>query len=384
VSLRWLVEAGWFAALLYQLAVIAAALVHRKRRDPPLGSAPFVSVLKPLHGPDPHGEQALRSHLQQDYPAYEVLFGLRSLQSSFRNWLEGFVRSYGLGRVRLILAEPSLANQKVGVLAELARHARGEIFVVNDSDIEVHQGYLREVVAPLGDPTVGLVTCLYRGMSDHFPGKFEALGIATDFAPGVLVAPFVGVREFGLGATLAFRRETLERIGGFEAIGDYLADDYQLARRIRQAGYRIHLSRTVVTTWLGGQSWREVWRHQLRWHRTIRACKGLGYAGLVVTQATFWSIVAAWAGQWFAAALLLTVRVLAGLTVGLGVLECSITRRYWYLMPLRDLFGMLVWLGGWLVKRVEWRGEELAIDSEGRILGRIPLAARVNPEARNR
>jgi len=144
---------------------------------------------------------------------------------------------------------------------------------VNDSDIRVPPDYLRQVVAPLADASVGLVTSLYRGIAGPTLGsRLEALGISTDFVPGVLSARFLekGLR-FGLGSTLAFRRRDLEAIGGFEALLDYLADDYELGRRIAAAGKRVELSASIVSTFLPAYSMREFFRHQVRWSRTIRA-----------------------------------------------------------------------------------------------------------------
>jgi len=363
------------AAVAYQVAVLVAAWNHLKRQEPKAKDPVPVAVLKPIYGRDPNFEANLRSHFEQDYPDYELLFGVRAWDHESRSVLERLQQQYPAVRARVIVCEPRTANQKVGVLAELTRHTSRPVLVVNDSDIQVDSDYLREVTAPLEDPAVGLVTCLYRANSEHFPGKFEALGVATDFAAGVLVAPWVGVRGFGLGATLAFRREQLEQIGGFEGIADYLADDYELGRRIAQAGYRVHLSRAVVTTWLPGRSWREVWRHQVRWQRTIRACQGPGYLGLLVTHATVWALVAAGAGQWRLAALIFGARVAAGLASGIGVLGCPVTRRYWYWMPLRDLFGFAVWVAAWISRWVEWRGQLVRLDRQGRIVEAVQLFA---------
>jgi len=210
------------------------------------------------------------------------------------------IESFPERRLRLVAVSTRAANGKVGALADLAREARYPLLLVNDSDIHVPPDYLRRIVGPLEDPAVGMVTCLYRAASDDWPGRWEALGIATDFAAGVLVAPLVGVREFGLGSTLLFRAVDLEAIGGFAALADYIADDYQLAKRITELGRRVLLSRQVVTTWLSGRTWGEVWRHQVRWARTIRVSRG-AYLGLPLSNASLWALVAVAAGGWWAA-----------------------------------------------------------------------------------
>ena len=246
------------------------------------------------------------------------------------------------------------------------------VLLVNDSDIAVEPGYLRAVTAPLDAPGVGLVTCLYRAGAESWASRFEALGIATEFAPSVLVARLLGVAEFALGSTMAFRAETLRRIGGFNSIANYLADDYQLGRRIAQLGLRIEFAGVVVETDLGAGSWTQVWRHQLRWSRTIRVSRSLGYYGYVVTHATLWGLVALAAHQWQAAVLALGVRVVAGVWVGAGILGDRKVRRDFWLIPLRDLFGFAVWAAGIFGDTVQWRDRQLKLRPDARIVDDVP------------
>src|SRR6185436_16531895 len=222
--------------------------------------------------------------------------------------------------IRLLLTTREEPNGKVAILAELAQQARYPLLLVNDSDIRVESDYLRRVVAPLEDPQTGVVTCLYRARAESWPGRWEAIGIATEFAPSVLVAPLVGVAGIALGSTMVFRAVELEKIGGFPALASYLADDYQLGAHIARLGYRVVLSKVAVETNLSGASWGEVWRHQLRWSRTIRVSRTAGYYGYIATQAAFWSLVAILAGQWPVAAGVMAVRIATGLVVGWGVL----------------------------------------------------------------
>ncbi len=189
----------------------------------------------------------------------------------------------------------------MGALIDLAREARHPILIVNDSDISVPAGYIHDVTAPLADPGIGLVTCLYRAEAHDWPSRFEALAIATDFAPSTLVARLFGVSDFGLGSTLAFRRADLDRIGGFHAIADYIADDYQLGHKLHALGLRNMISEVVVSTRLSSGSWLGAWRHQVRWARTIRLSGGAGYAGLPITYASLWAVIAALFGLWWIA-----------------------------------------------------------------------------------
>jgi ceramide glucosyltransferase len=261
-------------------------------------------------------------------------------------------------------------NPKVSKLIELAHRARHPLLLVNDSDILVGPKYLRHIASPLTNQEVGLVTCLYRVRARVFPARWEALGIATDFAPSTLVAPLAGVKEFALGSTLLFRAADLERIGGFSVIGDYVADDYQLAKRITGLGKRVHLAREVVDTGVQDSGWAGVWRHQVRWQRMIRVSRGDGYAGLPVTFATGWAVIALMCSQPLVAAGLVLLRMSVALVAGLGVLRCPQTARLWMLVPLRDMFGVAVWTAALFGRTVHWRGEQIELGKQGRIIFR--------------
>jgi ceramide glucosyltransferase len=353
----------------YQLFAIAACLWHLCRpRSASLRLAnPAVSVLKPVRGADPGFYQAIRSQALQDHPQFEILFGIRDPNDSAAPEIRRLIHEFPSVPIRLILCSEETPNGKVGLLMDLAREARHPLFIVSDSDISVPRGYLQDVTGPLADPVVGLVTCLYRAEADNWPSRFEALAIATDFAPSTLVAPFVGVSEFGLGSTLAFRRADLDRIGGFAAIADYLADDYQLGRKLHSLGLRNLISKVVVSTRLSAESWRAASKHQLRWARTIRLSRGGGYAGLPVTFATLWAVAAAACGLWSVAAMLLAIRFVMAMTCGWFVLRSADVWKYWYLIPLRDLWGVAIWAAGLFGNTVEWRGRRLRLDAKGKI-----------------
>ena len=371
----WLAIPAIAAAAYYCLVIVAAARWRPARMAGPAHSLPPLSILKPVHGRDPRFYEAILSHAAQDYPEFEILFGVNTPDDPA---LEDIVRLRGeFPALRIEIAiVPTLApNAKVGVLEELARRARYSVLLVNDSDIAVEPGYLRAVTAPLDAPGVGLVTCLYRAGAASWASRFEALGIATEFAPSVLAARLLGVAEFALGSTMVFRAETLRRIGGFAAIANYLADDYQLGRRIAQLGLRIEFAGVVVETDLGGASWAQVWRHQLRWSRTIRVSRSWGYYGYVVTHATLWGLVALLAHQWLAGAAALAVRVVAGVWVGAGILGDRKVRRDFWLIPFRDLFGFAVWAAGIFGDTVEWRDRQLKLRPDGRIVDEAPPGA---------
>jgi len=363
----WLALPAWAATAYFLLAIVGAAR-WRARRNPPVPSTMRgVSILKPVHGRDPRFYEALASHARQDYPQFEILFGVSDPEDAALPEIRRLAREFPALPISVQVVATQAPNAKAGVLAELAARARYPLLVVNDGDIRVEPGYLRAVTAPLDNPSIGLVTCLYRGHAESWPARAEALGIATEFAPSVLVARLVGVAEFALGSTMAFRAEDLRALGGFAAIAGYLADDYQLGRHINQLGKHIELSTEVVETGLGGGTWRAVWRHQLRWSRTIRVSRPSGYFGYVVTHATLWALVAFAAGDWLSGGLALGVRMAAGLAAGAGVLGDRQVWRDWWMVPFRDLFGFAVWLGGLFGDEVEWRGQRLKLHADGTV-----------------
>jgi len=355
----------------YQLFAILAIVRHLMSRESSSGFRPPVSILKPIRGLDPGFAEAIRSHAVQDYPEFEILFGVGDPTDPAVAEIERLQLDFPRIPIRLIVGAEPAANGKVGVLMRLQREARFPILLVNDSDIVVPGGYLRRVVEPLENPGIGLVTCLYRAEADTLAARWEALGIATDFAPSTLVAPFVGVSEFGLGSTLAFRREDLEAIGGFKAVADYLADDYQIGCRIHALGRRNVISKVVVATRMHGgpgASWKAVWEHQLRWARTVRVSRPGGYAGLPVTHASLWALVLALCGQFWLAAIVLALRYAMAVASGWFVLRSADVFKLWFLIPFRDLCGTAVWASGLFGSRVKWRGLTLKLTRDGRIV----------------
>ena len=342
----------------YQLFAVVACLVFKAQGRDKRPQPSAVSILKPVHGVEPSMREAIASHatLQGDY---EFLCGVRDGDPASRVIAE-------FPKARVVPVRTQTPNGKVGVLMDLAEEARHPILIVNDADIRVEPDYIARVTSPLSDPKIGLVTCLYRAEGSTFAARFEGLGIATDFAPSTLVARLVGVDEFAMGSTMAFRRETLDRIGGFAAIKDYLADDYQLGQRIHALGLKCMLSDVIVTTHLGG-SWSDVWHHQVRWGRTIRVSNFWGYVGLPLTFTTLWAVSAALTGHYAIALTALAARMLMASIAGGLVLKSGLTWTMWPLIPARDIFGSAIWCAGLFGKTVLWRGRSLALDADGRI-----------------
>jgi ceramide glucosyltransferase len=375
----WLALPALAAAAYYALAIVSAARWRRSTVRPDTGVwTPPLSILKPVHGRDPRFYEAILSHATQEYPEFELLFGLTNPHDPAIADIERLRREFPARRIEIVLVETDAPNAKVGVMAELARRARHELLLVNDSDIVVSPGYLRAVVDPLRDPQIGLVTCLYRAHSESWASHLEALGIATEFAPSVLVARLLGQAEFALGSTMVFRADALRRIGGFQTIAKYVADDYQLGSHIRQLGFRIEFAPVVVETNLGSASWAHTWSHQVRWSRTIRVSRPAGYYGYAVTHATLWAIVAFAAQEWWAGAIALAIRLIAGVLVGAAILgDRAVLPRFW-LIPLRDLIGFAVWAAGAFGNRVQWRDRSLLLAPGGLI--QSPVRKSIDPD----
>ena len=334
-------------------------------RSRALSFLPPVSILKPLKGTDPEMYKAFRSHCLQDYPQYEILFGVSEADDPALALVEQLKSEFPEREIRIVYCEQNLGtNTKISNLAQMLPQARFDHLLVNDSDIRVESQYLKSVIGPLENEMTGLVTCLYRGNASATLGsQLEALGIGTDFAAGVLTARHLegGIR-FGMGSTLAFRRADLKSIGGFEALLDYLADDYQMGYRLAAEGKNVALSETVVETSLPAYSLRAFWHHQLRWARTVRDSRRSGYLGLIFTFGLFWALltaVLAHGARWAWGLLVATIalRVVQAVTTGRFCLQDHQIVPLLWLLPLRDLIAVAIWLASLFGNSIRWRGE---------------------------
>ena len=365
---------GYFLA-----AILAARVFLVQRRRPLVPFAPSVSILKSLKGVDPGMIDAFRTHCRQNYAgAYELLFGVSSLSDPAAAIVEQLQREFPQHSIRLIECPQRLgANGKVSTLAQLVPHAQHEFLLIGDSDISVSPRYLERIMIAFSYPRlsgigdaqpVGLVTALYRGRAHStLPSKLESLGIATDFQPSVLLSKWIeGGLRYGLGSTLAVRREALDRIGGFAALANHLADDYELGARIARAGYTVALSGEVVETSTPAYSWRGFIDHQLRWLRTVRDARPAGYAGLVFTFGFAWAVLNIIASGlsplslWLLGLsffLRLTLAMMAGAEV-LG--DHEVLPNLW-LLPLRDLVALGLWVAGFASNTIVWRGERFTV-----------------------
>jgi ceramide glucosyltransferase len=364
------------------LALWGARDYLRTLQKPQLGEAfaHGVTLLKPLKGIDPRMYAGLQSHCRQDYPApFELVFGVHRLDDPAVADVRRLQVEFPHIPIRLVECAQRLGTSgKVSNLVQMLPHAVYEYVVINDSDIFVAPHYLSGVMRPFGDPRVGMVTAPYIGRTGAggrevtLWSRLEALGISTDFLPGVLTArKLEGGIRFGMGSTLAFSRTALARAGGLDPLVEYLADDYELGKRISAAGYQVTLCGETVETTVPAYTLRGFWDHQMRWARSTRDSRKLGYIGLGVTYVVPWALMtvlasggALWSLTLFTLALL--TRVAVALTVGVGVLGDGQVLRDLWLLPLRDFFALLFWAWSFAGDTVIWRGEEFRL-KDGKI-----------------
>jgi ceramide glucosyltransferase len=357
------------------LATFAGVRFARRKEDAPAAAGlPPVSILKPLKGADPEMYEALRSHCVQEFPEYEMLYGVTDASDPAVPVVEKLIREFPQAKIQLVLCDKRLgANGKVSSLIQLTAAANSEFIVVNDSDIRVEPDYLRTIIRELQQPNTGLVTCLYRGTPGRtLASRLESLGISTDFVPGVLTANLIeNGMHFGLGSTLAFRKSDLQAIGGFESVVDYLADDYELGHRIAQ-NKKVLLSRSVVETHLPDYDFSGFISHQLRWARTIRASRAGGYAGLLLTFTLPWAVAELCVMRNLPGVIVFAAALIARMPMALVSSRLVLRERLvsLWLLPIRDFVALGVWLAGLGGSKITWRGERFTLE-QGR-LKRVP------------
>ncbi|MBI3665956.1 MAG: glycosyltransferase [Acidobacteria bacterium] len=327
----------------YVLALIAARRYRREARDAfrvPGGFTPSISVLKPLAGLEANLEENLRTFFEQDYPQYQILFAVREANDPAAGVARRLMQQHPQQDAELIVAgEPEFPNAKVWSLHRMAGRARYSVLVVSDSDIRASRDYLRGVAADYADPRVGVATCPYRAE----PGGgiwslVEALTLNTEFWCGVLVARALVGMKFAVGPTMILRREYLDAIGGFAAVGTYLAEDFVLGQWAERHGYK-----------------------------AARCSRPWGYVGQVFTNPLPFALVLMGGPAMPLAALVLLLRAAVAAAVGCGLLRDPLTRRYFWLAPVADVASLIVWALGFFGNTVEWRGRRYRLFADGKL-----------------
>jgi ceramide glucosyltransferase len=377
---------GSVSSTIFLLLVLAAAWRYRRLAQAarssaaavPDSSLPPVTMLKPVHGMEPRLKENLESFFRQDYPDFEIIFGARAADNAALRVVEEIRSRYPHVKCRTVLSgPPGWPNAKVFSMEKMIADSSNDYFVITDSDVEVAPDFLRNVIPPLLDPEIGLVTCLYRGVpAASWWSSLEALGMSVEMSSGVIVADMVEGMRFALGPVMATRRDALEKIGGMPAVADYYSDDFVLGNLVWAAGYKVLLSHHVVGHVLIPQSFLRTFGHQIRWHKSTRYSRPRGHLGTGLTFAMPFGILG-----------LLSAAALGHLGLGLGLLAAAIVNRmvqsflvgwtvigdprslrYCWLYPLRDLFGFITWVGSYTSRNFFWRGEMYRFTAGGKIV----------------
>jgi len=374
--------AGVFGAALYAAVAVLASIVSvaRAARDERPGSIFPVSVLKPLCGAEPRLFENLATFCEQTHPCFELICGVSRADDPAVGIVRRLQAVYPKRAITLVIdSRVHGANLKISNLINVVRRARHDVFVLADSDIAVECDYLERVCAPLAEPGVGIVTCLYRAKGiAGFWSRVGAQFINEWFVPSVRVAHMFGSTRFGFGATLALTRATLERIGGFERLGNALADDYWLAEHVRELGLRTVLSPVVVETDVTESTLPALWNRETRWLRTIRSVNRVGFTFLFVTITLPWMLCAVWpvltlhggSGLPHVAAIAVAFATLTGVAarVILHAIAGGERHTFWRdlaLTPVRDGLMFAQWIAGSFGSTVVWRGVRMAVEDAG-------------------
>jgi ceramide glucosyltransferase len=374
----------WFAYFLLVLALLgtltsAAFLLltvagvfkfrseSRKFRANKTGNVEFppVSVLKPVHGMEARLHENLESFFRQDYPSYEILFAADEENDAALNLVREISARYPQIPCRiLVTGKPPWPNPPAYCFYRMSEVASHQILVTSDSDVEVAANYLRDVVTPMLEPNVGMVTCVYRGKNAAgFWAGLTAIGMSVEMTAGVLVANLLEGMKFGLGPTIAVKKEAVRKIGGYEVLGDYFANDFMIGNLIDKAGYRVVLSQHVIDHIVSQRNFHKMWENQLRWAKSTRYSRPKGHLGTGLIFAVPYGLIGLAAGLllgmpvvgWSLLAAAVLNRVLGSWIVGWGVVRDRVALVQFWLYPLRDLLGLIVWAASYTGAKTAWR-----------------------------
>ncbi len=377
---------GILSSSVFLFLVIIATIRFKRRSQSqqqnavsiPSDRLPPVTIFKPVHGMEERLEQNLESFFQQDYPDFEIIIGARSEDDPAIILAEKLRNKYSNVKSRIVVSgPPEWPNAKVFTLDKMVPLSRNDFFVISDSDVRVEPDFLRNVIPPLFDRKLGLVTCLYRGdPSTDFWSLLEALGMSVEMPSGVVTADMLEGIRFALGPAVAVRRDSLDAIGGIRSTADYYSDDYVLGNKIWAAGYEVIFSHHFIHHVLTPRPLLRTLGDQLRWMKSTRHSRPRGHIGTGLTFAMPFGVLGLIAGTalsnpglgiMFLATAFLN-RALQSLVVGWWLLEDARALKFCWLYPLRDLQGFGVWIASFLSHTFYWRGEIYRFTKEGKIV----------------
>jgi ceramide glucosyltransferase len=365
------------------LALIGAAKFHRESREQRRlaetnARLPPVSVLKPVHGLEARLKENIESFFRQDYPDYEIIFAADEETDGALQIIREVAGRYP--RIKcsiLVTGQPELPNPPAYSFFRMSEIALNDILVTSDSDVEVAANYLREVVAPMLDPAVGMVTCVYRGRNaGGFWSRMDAIGMSVEMTAGVLTANLLEGMKFGLGPTIVTRKDSIAKIGGYRVTGEYFSNDFVTGNFIEKAGYRLVLSGHVIDHVVPPMTFKRMWERQVRWAKGTRWSRPKGHLGTGLIFAMPYGILGviggAIAGQLMLGIFLLLAaivnRVVESWAIGWGVARDPRAQKEVWLFPMRDLLGFAVWCASYLSKSAVWRDHRYRLVRGGRIV----------------
>jgi hopanoid biosynthesis associated glycosyl transferase protein HpnI len=357
-------------SLVYCILTVVAVQQYLRVRPQRPSSFPPISILKPLHGFEEGLERNLRTFFEQDYPYFEILFAVREKEDPAVPVVEKLCAEYPHVKTALIVTgQPPYPNAKVFSLDKMAAAATYDILVMSDSDIRVTPSMLATVAAEFSDPNVAIATCPYRAV----PGRsvwstLEAIGMNTEFWGSAIVARMVEGMKFAVGPTIVARRSVLSSIGGFDRLKDYLAEDFVLGNLAAEAGFGVILSSYVIEHHIGAQSLRANAAHRLRWNRSTRRSRPLGYIGQLFINPTPFMLALLFAepAWWPVVIAGVVLRAAGAYAVYHRVLADPLCARRWYLIPVQDLLSFAFWVAGFFGNTILWRGHRYYVLPDGR------------------
>jgi ceramide glucosyltransferase len=339
---------------------------------------PSVSLLVPICGLDGGAYENLASLCQQDYPNYQIIFAVQDSQDSSIPIIQQISRDFPELDLQFVISDRTIGmNRKVSNLANAAIEAKYNTLVLVDSDIRVTPDYLKQVVQPLHDSTVGVVTCMYRSLTYGWLSGFEAISITTEFLPRILAARTLQGMGFALGATIVIRKSVLEEIGGFLAVADALEDDYQLGHLSAQAGYQVVLSDYIVDHVMASPRLVDFIHHQTRWARGNLFARPLGHLSLIFTYGTVISLLFLLITKgslfgWFVLGVTWSIRLVMAWFIGVQQLQDTVARKFLWLVPLRDIISFGFWCYGFLGNTIRWRDRRFRLTTGGKLKADLP------------
>lgn len=344
---------------------------------------PPVSILKPVCGYDRYAYENLASFCSQQYSNYQIIFAVQDGTDAGMAVIRQIMRDFPAIDIQLVVSDRALgSNRKVSNLANAFTKATYDVILLADSDVRVEPNYLQQVVQPLKNSNVGVVTCLYRSITEGWLTELEALSSTTEFEPGVLVSNQLEGVKFAMGQTIVLRRSVLQAIGGFEAIADYLADDFQLGYLPNQAGYQVVLSHHIIEHVMATSTIIGALQRQLRWMVGIRVSRPWGYVGLVFTYGTvasllFWLVTAGSLFGWLVLGVTWTSRLAMAWFISVQCLRDPVAKKILWLVPLRDLISFVLWCYGFVGDTIKWRDRQFKLTRAGKLIAYSPKLEKV-------